>query len=115
MTTKEWPTEMTDAARGKNKHLSNAEMLKDISETITEISMLRKCQDAYNVLANCHLEQHERRMYKVRESVSQSNIEERQAFVRFLQMLLLDRGVHVTVGMLSAGVAIDTAVEVLAN
>lgn len=90
-----YPREMTDAAREKNKHISIEEILHDISDTQDEIAKLRECQRAYLVLSSNHLETEGRRMYSIRESAAQSSIVERQEFVRFLRMLLTDKGYDV--------------------
>lgn len=92
---KEWPTEMTDAAREKNAHLSNEEMVKDIRDTEQEVAGLRQCQKGYEILSRNHLDLNERRMYALRDSAAQSSIVERQNFIAFLRMLLADRGFDV--------------------
>lgn len=73
---KTYPDEITPEVLEKLNNVSNEEVLKDIQDTEAEIENKK--------LALVH----ERRMFALRAAAAQQGIEERQAFVGFLNRLL---------------------------
>lgn len=95
-TAENYSLEMTDAVRKKNKLISNETMVREIKEAESEIVDLEQCQEAYAILAKHHAESSSRRMYETWEAGTQAKVEERKSFIKYLKMVLSDRGYPVS-------------------
>jgi hypothetical protein len=88
----QYPTEMTDEIREKNKHVPDEQIITDIRDTLEEIRRIRAVQGAEDIIATEHLDQQERRLAQFRADARPHQIRQRQEFVNFLKLILTDRG-----------------------
>lgn len=83
---KTYPEIVTPEVLAANKHISQAEVLKDIADTEREIQDEEKKAEAYGLLAIASFGA-EAKMSDFRHSAAISAIADRKAFVEFLRKL----------------------------
>lgn len=91
---KRYPETITPQILERTAHITDAEVLQDIADTMQEINNLKDVRDAERVIAEKHLDPAERRMADFKAGARDGQIAEREAFVAYLMRLQQARAVQ---------------------
>lgn len=84
---KQYPLTITPQILARTAHISDAEVVQDITDTMREINNLKDVRDAERVIAEKHPDPAERKMADFKAGARDGQIAERQAFVDYLVRL----------------------------
>jgi hypothetical protein len=87
-----YPKEITDHILHQNAHIPTAEIRQDIADTEREITALRAEIEGHQIIVVRSSSPHQRKMATFNVDAKKAGVEQRQAFVAFLQRLLEVRG-----------------------
>jgi len=93
---REWPSVVDVGTLRENAHIPDSEVAETLVLTEAEIEHMEKVAAAYQVIADHHPDEHERRLAHFRSGAIRVHIDDRTKFVAFLRSLQRARRAHGT-------------------
>lgn len=107
---KKYPDPIAPDVLARLAHISDEEIVRDISDTEAEIARYERLEEAERTIASTHHNKNERRLADFRANARPLQIAERRSFVEFLQRLQAARASAATVALVLLTVALSGCV-----